>query len=119
MNDKERFVNLADLKRKSLSWFRYRQSSNQTIEDWKRLLSKLPITVQDKSEVVFESNELCNRAFELLKATEVFLTKLKLDNSDALLTTVFYDEANCDGYCLLDDIKACLDEAKIGGEQDD
>ena len=51
------------------------------------------------------------RAIELLKATEAFLTKFKLDHRlDVMKTTVFYDETNCDGYCLLDDVTALLDE---------
>lgn len=27
--------------------------------------------------------------------------------------TVFYDEADCDGYCLMDDIASCLKENGI------
>lgn len=27
-----------------------------------------------------------------------------------LSETVFYDEADCDGYCLMEDIKICLEE---------
>lgn len=27
-----------------------------------------------------------------------------------LCETVFYDEADCDGYCLMEDIKNCLEE---------
>lgn len=51
------------------------------------------------------------RAIELLKATEVFLTKLvSRYEFGAMKTTVFYDETNCNGYRLLHDIKTLLDE---------
>lgn len=51
------------------------------------------------------------RAITLLRAAKAFLQKQKalgyfLDHP----ITVFYDEADCDGYCLLDDITACLED---------
>lgn len=51
------------------------------------------------------------RAITLLKAIEVFLTKVEMGyNGDVMLETAFYDNANCDGYCLLKDIKCLLDD---------
>lgn len=55
---------------------------------------------------------LLERAKTLLKATKELLEKQ--DNSyfvlDLLEETVFYDEAECDGYCLKDDIGDWFDE---------
>ncbi len=51
------------------------------------------------------------RALTLLKATKEFLTNVRAGgNSDAMCLTAHYDDADCDGYCLLDDIEACLEE---------
>ena len=55
---------------------------------------------------------LLERAKTLLKATKELLEKQ--DNSYYVLNlleeTVFYDEAECDGYCLNDDIGFWFDE---------
>lgn len=55
---------------------------------------------------------LLERAKTLLKATKELLEKQ--DNSYYVLNlleeTVFYDEAECDGYCLKDDIGDWFDE---------
>jgi hypothetical protein len=52
--------------------------------------------------------ELLIAAYKLLK---------KQDDScyvlDLLSETVNYDDAECDGSCLMDDIEACLDEEGI------
>ena len=52
-----------------------------------------------------------NRAEILLKATLDILTKC--DNSsyvlDVLSETSFYDGTDCDGYCLMEDIKNYLE----------
>ena len=57
-------------------------------------------------------NLLLKRAKTLLKATKELLEKQ--DNSSYVLNlleeTVFYDEAECDGCCLKDDIGYWLDE---------
>lgn len=47
-----------------------------------------------------------DRNVTLLKAARDFLVQLKEAGSDELARTVYYDEADCDGYCLLDDITA-------------
>jgi hypothetical protein len=52
-------------------------------------------------------SQALRRAIELLDATKQFLEK---QDFYALATTVFYDEADCDGLCLLEDIKYWLDE---------
>lgn len=50
-----------------------------------------------------------NRAITLLKAAKEFLTKQrKSEYSDGLALTVHYDDADCDGYCIIDDITAYL-----------
>lgn len=55
---------------------------------------------------------LLERAKTLLKATKELLERQ--DNSyyvlDLLEETVFYDEAECDGYCLKEDIGCWFDE---------
>jgi hypothetical protein len=52
-----------------------------------------------------------DRAITLLRATLELLRKC--DNShyvlDVLGETVYYDEADCDGYCLKDDIEHYLE----------
>lgn len=51
------------------------------------------------------------RALTLLKATKEFLTKVRAGGDfDAMCVTAHYDDADCDGYCLLDDIDAYLEE---------
>lgn len=51
------------------------------------------------------------RAIVLLKATKAFLDKLRESGlSDALCICVEYDDADCDGYCLRDDIDALLSD---------
>lgn len=50
-----------------------------------------------------------DRNVTLLKAARDFLVQLKEAGSDELARTVYYDEADCDGYCLLDDINAELE----------
>lgn len=50
------------------------------------------------------------RMITLLKATAEYLKNVRESTySDALTVTTFYDEADCDGYCLLDDIQAELE----------
>lgn len=45
----------------------------------------------------------------LLKATAEYLKNVRESlYSGALTVTAFYDEADCDGYCLLDDIQSEL-----------
>lgn len=49
------------------------------------------------------------RMITLLKATAKYLNNVRESiYSDALTVTTYYDEADCDGYCLLDDIQAEL-----------
>ena len=51
-----------------------------------------------------------NREITLLKATKEFLIKLhESEYSDGMALTVHYDDADCDGYCLIYDINAELD----------
>lgn len=59
-------------------------------------------------------SQALRRAIELLDATKQFLEK---QDFYTLETRVFYDEAVCDGLCLLEDIKCWLgeyDERKKG-----
>lgn len=52
-----------------------------------------------------------DRAITLLKAARDLL--IKQNEAGVLISyplTVHYDEADCDGYCLLDDISDCLHE---------
>ena len=52
-----------------------------------------------------------SRAINLLKACLDLLSKQNGSYFvlNILEETVFYDEAECDGYCLMDDIKAFLE----------
>ena len=56
-----------------------------------------------------------NRAVTLLKATLQILQKC--DKApyivDVLGETAFYDGTDCDGYCLMDDIKFYLEEIGV------
>jgi hypothetical protein len=45
----------------------------------------------------------------LLRAAYDFLKKVEIEHGDALGETVFYDQADCDGYCLMVDIASQLD----------
>lgn len=56
-----------------------------------------------------------DRKTELLVATLKLLSKQK-DSPyvlNLLSTTVYYDEAECDGTCLMEDIETCLLEEDI------
>ncbi len=56
--------------------------------------------------------EKLERAVILLKATRELLSKQYKSHYvlNMLETTVFYDDAECDGSCLIDDIGYLLDE---------
>lgn len=62
-------------------------------------------------------NLLLERAKTLLKATKELLEKQKNSSYviNVLEQTIVYDEAECDGYCLKDDIGDWFDEL---GEQE-
>lgn len=55
-----------------------------------------------------------DRAVTLLRACLDLLNKQKESRYilDLLSQTVYYDDAECDGYCLSDDIEMYLDEQK-------
>lgn len=55
-----------------------------------------------------------DRKIILLKACRDLLRKQKHSSYvlDLLSQTVFYDEADCDGYCLLEDIEIELEMSK-------
>ena len=61
---------------------------------------------------------LLERAKTLLKATKELLEKQENsdDVMDLLYETVFYDEAECDGFCLKDDINDWFDELEEQGK---
>lgn len=58
-----------------------------------------------------QMKENLDRAIILLRATKELLSKQKDSpyTLNMLNETTFYDECDCDGYCLLDDIEALLD----------
>lgn len=58
------------------------------------------------------TQEALNRARTLLKAAGKLLKKQEDSYSalNLLAETVYYDEAECDGLCLLDDIRYWFDE---------
>lgn len=55
-----------------------------------------------------------NRADELLKAVLEILTKAKNGPyvEDVFQLTAFYDDAECDGLCLMEDIESYLEDGK-------
>jgi hypothetical protein len=64
----------------------------------------------------FESTEECRKDV-LLKAAYDLLKKCNDSHYvlNALSTTVFYDDAECDGFCLANDIANTLGFAEIDG----
>lgn len=56
-----------------------------------------------------------DRAITLLKACVELLEKQKNSHFvlNMLTETVFYDDAECDGYCLIEDIKAELEQPTV------
>lgn len=74
-----------------------------------------------------EQQEECKKQFSelqrarvLLKATHDFLKATKYVHvEDALRILVHYDEADCDGYCLLEDIENYFDEFNTERETDE
>lgn len=84
------------------------------LKNWNSDLSKF-----DDEEEVIRVHEKCIKALEvnerastLLKACRDLLNKQNESHYvlDLLITTVYYDECECDGSCLIDDIEALLDE---------
>lgn len=63
---------------------------------------------------MFNTNqtEAIERATVLLKAVHEFLQKQEESHYDLniLAETIFYDEAECDGWCLKEDIEYWFDE---------
>ena len=54
-------------------------------------------------------NSAPTRSEVLLEAVYALLKKIDASPScDALIETVFYDGADCDGYCLMEDIESEL-----------
>jgi hypothetical protein len=58
-----------------------------------------------------------DRKITLLKAARDILRKVESSHYviSAMETSVFYDDAECDGYCLLNDIIELLEEENIKG----
>lgn len=69
---------------------------------------------------ITEEEDLKDRKVTLLKACRDLFRK-QYNSSyvlDILSETVYYDEADCDGYCLIDDIEAELDLDEDSYEED-
>ena len=66
-------------------------------------------------KAIEEQNECYERAVELLKATQDLLKKQKGSYYvlNLLEETVYYDEAECDGNCLLEDIGYLFEEMEF------
>jgi hypothetical protein len=58
--------------------------------------------------------EALQRARDLLDAAYRFIEANNLEHK-----TVFYDEAECDGYCLMDDCKIAIEDADIALDKAD
>lgn len=73
------------------------------------------ITVHERCIKALETNE---RAITLLKACKELLNKQNESSYvlNMLETTVYYDEADCDGNCLLEDIDDLLFEMDADGD---
>lgn len=56
-----------------------------------------------------------DRKITLLRACYTMLKKIESSPSviSPFETTVFYDEADCDGYCLMQDIELELEEREV------
>ena len=67
--------------------------------------------LEQQKEYEKQFSEL-QRARTLLKATLDFLKAAKRNPyvENVLSMLIYYDEANCDGYCLMDDIEKYFDE---------
>ena len=54
MNEKDMYINMAELKRKVRAWFKYRQAAKSTVDDFMKILDRLPKTVKGELETTLE-----------------------------------------------------------------
>lgn len=54
MSDKERYVNLAELKKKVRYWAKARGMSNSSLQDFLNMINNLPVTVKGNLETTLE-----------------------------------------------------------------
>ena len=54
MSEKDMYINMAELKRKVRAWFNYRQAAKSTVEDFMKILDRLPKTVKGELETTLE-----------------------------------------------------------------
>lgn len=75
--------------------------------------------IEDELSIT-NKEDLNDRKVILLKACKDLLEKQEKSSYvlDILSETVYYDEADCDGYCLIDDIEAELDLDEDSCEED-
>ena len=57
MSDKERYVNLADLKRKARAWLKYSQFSDHTKNEFFKMISRLTVTIKGNLETTLQTDE--------------------------------------------------------------
>lgn len=74
------------------------------------MISQKNLDSKEVRRIIMEED----RKITLLKACMNLLRKQKHSSSvlDLLSETVFYDDAWCDGYCLIEDIKAELEMSR-------
>jgi hypothetical protein len=92
----------------------------QKIDEFERLKKIKAVTYEDyayieKTRQLAKWLRELKRADTLLKATYDLLSKQYEDYYvlNLLAETVYYDEAECDGNCLMEDIDAWMDERGI------
>ena len=86
----------------------------ETLADYDCYSDKQREKSEEYDEIV-KYLELLKRSKTLLKATYALLKKQESNSYvlNLLSETIYYDEAECDGSCLMDDIEAWNDEFTI------
>lgn len=54
MTDKEKYINLAELKKKVRYWAKTRGMSNSSLQDFLNMINNLPVTVKGNLETTLE-----------------------------------------------------------------
>lgn len=54
MTDKEKYINLAELKKKVRYWAKTRGMSNSSLQDFLNMINNLPVTVKSNLETTLE-----------------------------------------------------------------
>ena len=84
------------------------------------MLERIAESRQPEITALKEEVERLKRAIVLLKATEDILKECNKTSyvKDVFEQTAMWDNAECDGFCLLEDITCFLDEAQLKGDKE-